>query len=208
MVVNIPKAVRPIFIKPLGYPGGVLTKHFSSKLQAILSFRSLNLETDLEMLHSWVNSDYAIPFWQFNASKSKLFEFYYDVQRCSCGHSYIGLLNGDPICQLDVYQVIHDELNQFIVADEYDCGFHLLMAPNKSPIHGLTLETVRTFLNYFFRFPQASRMFGEPDIHNKKSNLLLQKLGFRYMHQILMSYKTATLYSVTKTQFYEKNIRF
>lgn len=159
------------------------------------------------MIHDWVNKDYAFKYWQLEGSIQRVHDLYYNIQRNSNGHSYIGLLNEEPICQFDVYRVLADEIRQYVQADENDCGFHLLMAPNDKPVPGLSLTIVQTFLEYYFSFPNATRMFAEPDIRNNRSNRLLIKTGFNLIESIEMSYKTANLYSITKEQFHAANTK-
>jgi RimJ/RimL family protein N-acetyltransferase len=196
-------ALQPLFLKPLHYPGEVLFTHHSPLVDRTISFRSMEIEKDLDMIHDWVNREYALAYWQLDGSRQRVYDLYYSIQRNSNGHSYIGLLDGEPICQFDVYRVLADEIRQYITADENDCGFHLLMAPNNRPIPNLSVAITQSFLLYYFSFPQAVRMFAEPDIHNQRSNRILQRAGFQFLHGIRMSYKTANLYSITKQQFHE-----
>lgn len=193
---------EPLTVKPLYYPGGIIFSRYSSLLKKEISFRSFDLDTDLDMVHTWVNMDYTQQFWRLALTKEKLFQLYYSIQRNSNGHSYIALLDGNPVCQFDVYRVLADEIHQHIVAAPQDCGFHLLMAPNENPIHGLSLFIITSYLDYYFSFPEATVMYAEPDIENLRSNSLVKRVGFRLLKKIPMSYKIANLYSITKEQFY------
>lgn len=147
--------------------------------------------------------EYTKNYWRLALNKQNLYDLYYSIQRNSNGHSYIGLLDDQPICQFDVYRILADEIKQYITATEDDCGFHLLMAPNETPIKGLSVSILQAYLHYYFSFPEAARMYAEPDIHNYRSNQILQRANFHFHHQIKMSYKTANLYSITKQQFHE-----
>jgi acetyl CoA:N6-hydroxylysine acetyl transferase len=195
MVSNSIYTLHPLFIKPLHYPGPILFA------RGELAFRSFNLDTDLDLIYQWVNMDYTLKYWQLDGSRERVLDTYYNIQRNSNGHSFIGLLNGKPICQFDVYRVLADEIRQFVTADEDDCGFHLLMGPRDKMIPGLSLQIVNTFLDYYFSFPQARKMYAEPDISNLRSNYLLQRAGFEFIEAITMSYKTANLFCLTREQF-------
>ncbi|HLY71333.1 MAG TPA: GNAT family N-acetyltransferase [Puia sp.] len=196
---------EPLFIKPLYNPDEILFSHYIKKINRTISIRSCNLTTDVDLVYEWVNLEYALRFWQLDGDRSRVYNIYYNIQRNSHAHSFIGVLDYDPICQIDIYRVLYDEIHQYILADKNTCGFHLLMAPNEKPIHGLTTAIIQTLLQYYFSFPEAAIMYGEPDINNLRSNKLLQKIGFRFIQAISMSYKTANLYSITKQQFHEKN---
>ena len=200
--------IQPLFLKPLHYPGTTIFSRDLSSLNKKITFRSFNLDTDTDLIHQWVNLPYALPYWQLSGKRQRVFDLYYNIQRNSNGHSYIGMLDDNPICQFDVYRVLADEIRQFFTADENDCGFHLLMAPNENPIPGLTSLIIKSYLDYYFSFPQARRMFAEPDITNHRSNRVLKKVGFSFHHAIKMSYKTANLYSITKQQFHANVAKF
>jgi hypothetical protein len=193
--------LRPIAIKPLHYPGNILFKQFFDDL-GTLSFRSFDLERDEGMIHEWVNRDYALRYWQLDGDHTRVHDTYYAIQRSGEGHSFIGLLNGVPICQFDVYRVLADEIRDFILAPgPQDCGFHLLMAPNEKPIPGLSIAITRAMLAHYFSFPEAQKMYAEPDITNPRSNRILQEVGFQFIESIQMSYKTANLYVLTRERF-------
>jgi hypothetical protein len=158
------------------------------------------------MIHEWVKQDYALEYWQLNGHFSQLFAIYQCMELNPFSHSFIGNLTpvsplgeeprGDAtmICQFDVYSVFADELREHIQVEPHDCGFHLLMAPNKKSLPGLTVAVVNAFLNYYFSFPEAQRMYAEPDVNNAKSIALLERVGFKRIKEVEMSYKRAIIY--------------
>jgi len=197
--------LRPIAIKPLEYPGTILYKEDVEQI-GTLAFRSFDLDRDEAMIHDWVNRPYALRYWQLDGERSRVHDTYYAIQRSGEGHSFIGLLNGVPICQFDVYRVLADELQQFIPApDSQDCGFHLLMAPNEKPIAGLSIAITRAMLRFYFSFAEAQRMYAEPDVTNDRSNRILQQAGFRFIQTVQLSYKQAHLYVITREAYQTTN---
>jgi len=142
--------------------------------------------------------DYSKDYWQMNGHFSQLYAIYQCMELNPYSHSFIGLLNDDVICQFDVYSVFADELRDHVPCESHDCGFHLLMAPNDKRIHGLTQAVVETFLEYFFSFPKAVRMYAEPDMFNLKSIDLLKKCGFTRKKMVRLSYKKAYVYCLEK----------
>lgn len=197
-----------MFLKPLLYPGGILFSKCIPSLNKTIAFRSFDLATDLAMIHGWVNREYALQYWQLNGPPERVYDTYYNIQRNSNAHSYIGLLDNEPVCQFDIYRVLADETRQFIItADANDCGFHLIMAPLEKPIHGLSAALIRTMLEYYFSYAEASRMYAEPDITNRRSNFLLRQAKFQFIQSIQMSYKTANLYCLNRQQFESTTLR-
>lgn len=195
--------VPALFCKPL--PEQRLQKTLFSKFysgcKGTISFRSLQLKTDLPVIHEWVNQEYALHYWQMNGHFSQLFAIYQCMEYNPFAHSFIGMYNGNIVCQFDVYAVAVDELKEHIQHENHDCGFHLLMAPNKNPVPGLTIHIIKAFLDYYFSFPEAQRMYAEPDVHNLKSIALLERLGFQKSNTVQLSYKQAHIYSLQKTNY-------
>lgn len=168
-----------------------------------LRFRSLDLKQDIAVIHQWVNRDYALPYWQLEGPLSYVKGVYQSILENPNGHSFIGLLNNERVCLVDVYQVLADELKAHVAARETDCGLHLLMAPVEQPVPGLTRQVLAAFLQYFFSFPQADRLYAEPDVRNYKSIRLLQAMRFSYQKDITLSYKEAHLYVLERRVFEE-----
>lgn len=193
------QSIPPLFCKPAhGDQSPILFSKFYPQLNGTIAFRSLNLKNDLRVIHQWVNQPYALEFWQMDGHFSQLVSIYQCMQYFPYAHSFIGMLNDQLICQLDVYALAVDELKEHIEVQEHDAGFHLLMAPNNNPVHGLTTSVINAFKDYYFFFPQAKHLYGEPDITNKKSIALLAETGFKPIREIQMSYKKALLHIFKK----------
>jgi|SRR5450432_1248185 len=166
-----------------------------------ISFRSLDLAMDLKVIHEWVNKDYSKQFWQLHGSKALIENTYYSIQQNPGTHSFIGLLNRIPVCQIDIYLVAFDELSDHVLAGEQDAGLHFHMAPPVKPIPGLSQMLMRSFLAFYFSFPESEKMFGEPDEENIRANRLVERAGFRFIRPITMSYKRANLWVCTREEF-------
>jgi RimJ/RimL family protein N-acetyltransferase len=165
-----------------------------------ISFRSLDLLTELKMIYEWVNKDYSKQFWRLHGSRTLVENTYRSIQQNPGSHSFIGLHNGKPVCQMDVYLVAFDELSDHVLAEDHDAGMHMHMAPLVKPVNGLSLICMRSFLDFYFSFPESKRMFGEPDEENLKANRLVERAGFQFLKPITMSYKRANLWVCTREE--------
>jgi hypothetical protein len=196
-------SLAPLFIKPPLDQNGPkeLFKVFSQELVNYISFRSLDIDTDLDLIHDWVNQPYSQEFWNMCGPKEGLKEIYNSILSNPHGHSFMGLLGSKPICQIDVYQVLVDELSDHLSVNQDDCGMHLLMAPNIKFLRGLTKSVVTAFLKFYFSFPGAGVMYAEPDTQNHKAKKLLEYLGFAFLKEAALSYKTASIYKLTREDF-------
>jgi len=166
--------------------------------QGKLCIRSLTIKEDLDTLYKWVNQDYAKKFWQMDGSREMLAATYSMVLESLHAHSFMVLLDGRPVGQVDCYQVLSDELKNHVEANPEDCGLHILMQPAKVSVKGLALEALRAFTEFYFSFSLSKKLYAEPDKENLLANLLARKAGFQFSKEIVLSYKTANLYLISK----------
>jgi hypothetical protein len=190
-----------LFCKPPVGNSEILFSKFSSDLVDYISFRSLDMDKDIDLIYDWVNQPYTIEFWKMNGSKDALIETYSSIINNLHAHSFIGLLGTKPVCQIDIYRVLADELSNHLSVNPEDCGMHLLMAPNYKRVKGLTRKVVTSFLKFYFSFPIAHTMYGEPDTNNQKAKKVLCDLGFEYLNEAVLSYKTASIYRISRGTF-------
>ncbi|HYE53968.1 MAG TPA: GNAT family N-acetyltransferase [Chitinophagaceae bacterium] len=180
--------------------GKLYEKHFSHSMT--ISIHPFNVRKDTLFIHEWVNQDYAKRFWQMDGRTiNELKKVYRHISTCHFAQSFMARINYNRICQLDLYHAPDDEVSLHYNAQPGDYGIHVLMAPRQQRVPGLSVCVLQTFLEYFFSFPDIERIIGEPDAENHRANQLVQKLGFRFMKTISMSYKTANLYTCTRNDF-------
>lgn len=188
-------------IKPATLSTAILFRQWVAELQATFSLRSLNLSTDSSLLYKWVTKAYAQKFWQLIGSRTAMERIYGDVLSNPQAHSFIGLIDDTPICQIDVYSVQADELARHIDADPMDAGLHLLMCPPREMRRGWSYYALKLFQQYYFSFEQSGTLYAEPDKDNHPANQLATHTGFRFLKTIELSYKTANLYAISRQDF-------
>ena len=194
----------PLFCKPLPgmHPTELLFLLTDQDINGTIAFRSLNLATDIDTIHDWVNQPYTRRYWQMNVDKPSLRETYTTLLNNSQTHSFIGLFNNKIVCQIDCYLVAADEIKEHVLTSPGNCGLHILMLPPRELQKGLTEAMLKAFIKFYFSFGAAQTLYGEPDHRNIAANIAAKRSGFEFQKQITLSYKTANLYSITKQQFH------
>lgn len=198
-----------LFCKPveITHESELLYCKYQDPLQGTISFRSLQLSADIDMIYDWVNQPYSKRFWGLNKSRDLINETYETMLKNPLAHSFIGLFNDIPVCQVDIYAVAIDELQHHVESHPDDCGLHLLMAPPKQLQKNMSLHTLRCFLDFYFSFPMAQHLYAEPDRDNILANRLAVKAGFRCLRMINLSYKLANLWCINRKDFLSKTNR-
>lgn len=183
-------------------PGEILFVYTDPVVNAAIAFRSLDLPSDLPTIHAWVNQPYAKTYWQMDVDEKTLHDTYGEMLAHPSKHSFIGLFNDKLVCQIDCYHVAVEELKNHVAISSGNCGLHILMLPPRQLQKGLTEAMLKAFIKFFFSFGAAQTLFGEPDHRNTGANIAAKRAGFEFQKQITLSYKTANLYAITKTQFH------
>jgi RimJ/RimL family protein N-acetyltransferase len=194
----------PFFCKPFPdiQPQELLFLFTDPDLGGKIGFRSLDLKSDIDTIHRWVNKPYARRYWQMNISRESLIETYVGILANPLAHSFIGQYDGRIICQVDLYHVSADELKDHVPALPGNCGLHILMLPPRESFKGLTESMLKAFIRFYFSFSAAGCLYGEPDARNTAATTAALRAGFKFQRTITMSYKTANLFSITKQQFH------
>lgn len=169
---------------------------FSTNPDQSIQWEKLNLEKHITSLYQWVQLPYAITYWQMNHLSFAEFENHYQVVLTdNRATSLIGYHEGKMVCQAEIYKCLYDEIAGHYMVGKNDVGIHFLMAPvEQISIPGLSLVMMKSLIDVLFSIPEVIRIMGEPDAHNTKANLLVQKAGFHFLCQAKMSYKIANLY--------------
>lgn len=184
------------------HSGIIFDKNFS-EFETSISFRSLELDTDLVMLHQWTNAAYAKRFWLLEGTKTFLHKTYSAILNNPNTHAFIGLADGHPFCLIEMYALHTEEelLSHFPDAIPNDCGLHLLMCPPRELKKSWSTTALLAFQQYYFSFPSFTALYAEPDHQNVLANRLALQTGFRFMKTANLSYKTANLYQMTRQDF-------
>lgn len=191
-----------LWCKPPASEAGnhILYSKQHSAIQDRLSIRSLNLDTDLDIIHSWMNQSYAQRFWQLTGSTEVVAAIYKGILKNLHAHTFIALVGEKPVALIDLYATLTDELADHIKVTD-GCGMHLLMCPPREMQKGWSLAVLKSFQEFYFGFPESQWLFAEPDVQNIPANNLALKAGFTLLRTIQLSYKTANLYAIHRNDF-------
>lgn len=184
-------------------PDEILFLLTNKELNGTIAFRSLDLSTDLGLIHNWVNQPYAKKYWQMDGDESALHDTYKAILNNPQAHSFVGVFDEKIVCQIDCYDVSADELKNHVEPLPGHCGIHILMHPPRQSLKGLTEAMLRAFIQFFFSFSAAQTLYGEPDATNTAANIAAKRSGFAFQKTIQLSYKTANLYSISREQFFK-----
>lgn len=158
-----------------------------------LSFRYVNFEKDVTLLHSWMNERHVVPFWQLDISladyKRHLQNFLEDDHQTLL----IGEIDGVPVSYWESYWVKGDIIKNYYEFDEYDQGLHLLIGEKSYLGKGYIYPLLLSILKQKFEVRETKKVIVEPDIRNEKMIHVFKKCGFSPIKEVVLPDKTGLL---------------
>lgn len=124
--------------------------------------------------------------------------FFILLAESTYAQAFMVLLNGiTPIGQLEVYQVLYDELNNFIDAGEGDFRIYVQVMPVIAGFPAMTMQIVQTCLHYFLSCIEVKRLYWVVPVNDIERNTVAAKTGFQklsYLQGITVDGESENVY--------------
>ena len=149
-----------------------------------LSLRPFNLETDIQVLHSWVSLPYA-EFWGLNgATIEEVKQNYHDILNDGHSQVFLGYIDGKAQFLLELYNPQDEAVGKHYDVQAGDLGMHILIAPAEKKISNFTFDIFTYIMDYMFSLPDTHRIVVEPDSNNHKIHQMNKRAGFQHVKEI------------------------
>jgi RimJ/RimL family protein N-acetyltransferase len=165
------------------------------------ALRPLDVDTDAELLHSWVTHPKAAYWMMQDFDVAQVAAEYRRIAEHPYHDAFLGSWNGRPAFLAERYDPTRLELPGLYPARPGDVGMHFLCAPAEAPVHGFTLAVITTVLAWLFDDPAVDRVVVEPDVRNTAVHALNAAVGFEVVGPITKPEKQALLSTCTREQF-------
>jgi RimJ/RimL family protein N-acetyltransferase len=185
-----PKPTDPLFSTDRGALGGI-------------EFRPLDPDSDLAIVHDWVNRDYA-RFWRMQGMSLPEVEAAYREKLGRENYSaYIGihLPTKKRVFLCETYNPLTEELGKHYNSVSTDRGLHFIRAPRERIIGDFSWHLLMAVTEFIFCDPSVKRIVLEPDIANRKMIYLLLQCGYSPGGVIHLRHKTARFVFISRERF-------
>lgn len=179
-------------------------KKHDHTINKTIAFRPVELETDLPIIHNWMNQNHVIPFWKLNFDLDKMQQHLEKILAYKHQTSYIGYLDDVPISYWESYWAIDDVIAKCYPAEKYDQGIHLLIGEPEYLGKGYALPLLRAMTFYQLENIKTQKIVTEPDIRNAKMIHVFEKCGFVFQKHIELPDKTGALMFCKRENFLKK----
>ena len=193
--INFPNVLhKRFFSEQLIHPKGkkIVYNRYFPKEDVTITLRPVDLENDLEMLHEWFHRDHAKAAWKMDWPLRELEAYYRTLLPGDGLYSYIGLANGEPTFNIEVYWPTRDILGDYYDVLPTDYGTHQFIAP-VDPKKKYVSPSTQCMIDYVFAQYQVGKMVGEGAVDSRASMMNKAFHGFKIEKVIEMPHKTANL---------------
>ena len=158
----------------------ILFEELAGKL--LLQLRIICLPDDIACICPWIYDAYAAGRASQQPLNEKLLEMYSNFNRSNQAQALMVLVHAEPVCLVDVYNAVKDEVSCGYKARDGDYKIRLLVKPQKKDIPGLYNNLLRTILKYCFRYPEVKRLILELD--NPDDVVPAKEAGMHFLQKI------------------------
>lgn len=192
---DLPNALQlHFFSEQLIHPKGkeIFFSRYFPKEDVLISMRPIDLDNDLEMLHEWFHREHAKATWKMDWPIGELERYYRTLLPGDGLHSYIGLANGEPTFNIEVYWATRDLLGDYYEVLPSDYGTHQFVAPT-DPKKKFVSPSTQCMVDYVFAQPEVGKMVGEGAVDSLASMMNKAHVGFKIQKVLEMPHKKANL---------------
>ncbi|WP_330633411.1 GNAT family N-acetyltransferase [Halocatena halophila] len=143
-----------------------------------ISFRPASIDRDLGRVHTWLNYEHVVAFWDLDRSLPAVYDHLADKLSAAHLTPYIGYIDHVPMSYWEVYWPSEFELSAYYDARPTDRAAHLLVGPPEYVHKGYSRALLRAMGRMIFSNPDTKRAVVEPDVENDVVIHVLEQCGF------------------------------
>ena len=189
-------------------PTGEVYRRFDHKLQQMISFKVVDIESDLALFHNWMHNPRVAEFWQQDWPEDELKQYLLNKLSTPITLPLIGYFNDQPFGYFEVYWAAEDHISEHYNWQAYDRGLHLLVGEESFRGKNYFASWLCAISHFIYQDdPQTQRIVLEPRADNHKLFNHILHYGFKKQYNFEFPHKTATLLMGHRETFFEKNLK-
>lgn len=183
--------------------GGTVYQRFIPWLGKTFSFRGLDMETDLPLIHQWMNEPAVARIWQEDGDLAKHRAYLQGIEQDPHMQSLMACLDGQPFGYFEVYWAKENRIAPFYDVDDHDRGWHVLIGDPAFRGKAYATAWLTSISHYLFLCdPRTQRVVGEPRADHAQQIRNLDKSGYAKVKEFDFPHKRALLVTVLRERYF------
>lgn len=184
-------------------PAGEIYRRFDNRLGQWISFRTLDIDGDLERFNSWQNNPRVLQFWQEGGTPAQHRDYLGRIAADPHIFSLIGCFDGEPFGYFEVYWAKQDRIAPFYAVGDHDRGLHMLVGEERHRGPHKVASWLQALLHYLFlNDPHTRTVVAEPRADNTKMIGYMEQYGFLKKKEFSFPHKQAALMMLGRDTFF------
>lgn len=183
---------------------GLQYKRYVPALGKTISFRTVDVEKDLDVFHHWHNQAYVYDLWDLNKPKDELKTYLEKGLKDPHQIPMMVEIDNEPVGYFEIYWIAEDRLGPYYDHKAYDRGFHFLIGNKNFLGRETTCAIVRSVMHMIYLDDYRTEQIAvEPRADNKKVirySLLVP--GWRFVKEFDFPHKRAALLIADREAFF------
>ncbi|WP_235839957.1 GNAT family N-acetyltransferase [Derxia lacustris] len=184
-------------------PCGVVYRRHIPWLGRDFSFRMVEPERDLPMLHRWLNDPEVARVWQEQGDLDRHRAYLDSIAADPHIYSMIASLDDQPFGYFEVYWAKENRIAPFYDAADHDRGWHVLIGEPAFRGKACATAWLTSISHYLFLDdPRTSRVVGEPRADHARQIRNLDRSGYAKVKEFDFPHKRALLVMLLRERFF------
>lgn len=197
-VAGAPESGVPVAGVPAdAVPVAGSAEHVADLVSGLLSLRPVDADRDAELIYSWVREERARFWGMTDLTYEQVRDVYAFLAAVPTHHAWLIELNGQPLGLFQTYEPHADITGAFYPVEPGDLGIHVLLAPVRNRVPGMTDAISALIQREIIRQGRTRRIVVEPDVSNDLALARLEATGFTLGPVIELPHKTGRLAFLT-----------
>lgn len=190
-------------VRPKVEPG-VFYRRYVPSIRKTISFRTVNIDRDLEKFHYWHNQPRVYDLWELNKPIEELRVYLENGQKDPHQYPVILEYDDEPAGYFELYWAAEDRLGPYYDHAPYDRGFHFLIGEEKFLGRANTDAAIRSVMHFLYLDDSRTmRIMAEPRADNQRVLKYVQLVpGWRFIKEFDFPHKRAALLSARREDFF------
>lgn len=184
-------------------PEGLVYARFIPWLDRLLTFRTLDPESDLERFHRWMNDPRVERIWSEGGDLDQHQAYLAKLAADPHMLPLIASLDGVPFAYFELYWAKENRLGPYYEALDHDRGWHVLVGEDAfrgKPFVRAWLPSLMHFM--FLDDPRTRWIVGEPAASHAQQIRNLERAGFAKVKHVAFPHKRAMLVMLSRERFF------
>jgi acetyl CoA:N6-hydroxylysine acetyl transferase len=188
-------------------PTGTVYQRFITWLGRTLSFRTVDINSDLIRFNRWMNDPVVAAFWQETGDLSRHRDYLEGIQTDPHVISLISCLEGEPFGYFEVYWAKENRVAPYYDTDDFDRGWHVLIGEPHFRGKSFVTAWLPSISHYLFLDDdRTQRIVIEPRSDNAKMLKNLAQCGYVFLKRFDFPHKRAMLGMLSRERFFAEQL--